>query len=221
MATVVARPGVVDAAPDVEPGFLGDQEDSSAAWTLRPAEIFGRENPWCRSRLAGGLDDHRRCSSTFFPHRTRLDLTLRLRLGLDLAPCCAGCMARPRRLREALVAVDYSRMRSWARREGVNHPLWLPAARLIATGFRAAHNWSGRTSGSLPACPNCKARAPKSIRSRTKTPRRRARSRSCAGFCFAGLVLPWAAANTADHRHANPGVAAAQLQVSYLFRQKS
>src|ERR1700691_1948147 len=96
MAAVVARPGVVDTTPDVEPGFFGDQEDSSAAWAFRPAEIFGRQNPW-RSRLAGGLDDHRRSSSPLFPHRTNLDPT---------AACCAGCMALPRRLHEALVAVD-------------------------------------------------------------------------------------------------------------------
>jgi hypothetical protein len=73
MAAVVARPGVVDTAPDVKPGFFGDQQNTSAAWAFRPAEIFGRKNPW-RSSLARGLDDHRRSSSTL-PPRTQLGLT--------------------------------------------------------------------------------------------------------------------------------------------------
>jgi len=53
MAAIVARPGVVDAAADVKPGFLGDQQDAAATRAFWSAEV---------------LDSHRRSSTTPSPH---------------------------------------------------------------------------------------------------------------------------------------------------------
>jgi hypothetical protein len=53
---------MVDTAFDVEPGFLGYQQNTAAAGAVRPAEIIGR------CSVAGGLDHHRRFSSTLPPH---------------------------------------------------------------------------------------------------------------------------------------------------------
>jgi hypothetical protein len=37
---------MIDAAAKVEPGILGDQQDAAAVGAFRPAQIFGRKDPW-------------------------------------------------------------------------------------------------------------------------------------------------------------------------------
>ncbi len=86
VAAIVAGPVVIDTTLDVEPGFLGDQQDAAAARAFRPAQIFTRKGPGQRQRLARALDEHRRSSSTF-RHRTPYGChsTRRLWRGRDAA----------------------------------------------------------------------------------------------------------------------------------------
>jgi len=67
VAALVARPGVIDPAPNVEPGLLGHEQHTAALGTIWPPEAFGHSVA-CRKRETGGLDSHRRSSSTPSPH---------------------------------------------------------------------------------------------------------------------------------------------------------
>jgi hypothetical protein len=42
IAAIVARPGMVDTASGVEPGFLGDEQNAVATGTFRPAQVLCR-----------------------------------------------------------------------------------------------------------------------------------------------------------------------------------
>lgn len=67
MRAFVARPGVADAASQVECGFFSDQQNAAAARAFRSAKIVGGG---LRS-IAGELQGHRRSSATL-PHAPRL-----------------------------------------------------------------------------------------------------------------------------------------------------
>jgi hypothetical protein len=79
MAAIIARPEMIDVAFGVEPGFLGDEQNSVAAWASRPVKIFERNNAcrwnFCRWDFERGLEEHRRSSSTL-THRTPNGCTL-------------------------------------------------------------------------------------------------------------------------------------------------
>jgi len=47
---------MVDVAPRIKSGFLGDEQVPAATRAFRPAKAFGRQGP--RSITARGLDDH-------------------------------------------------------------------------------------------------------------------------------------------------------------------
>ena len=69
MAALVATPGMIDPAFDVEPGFLGNKENAAAMRAVRPPKIFGLEHGQ-RWSVACRVDDHS-ISSSGFRHLTR------------------------------------------------------------------------------------------------------------------------------------------------------
>src|SRR5579863_7213137 len=92
MCAIVARPGVANAALDVELRFLRDQKHASATWTFGSAKLLGRS----RFGVTGALQAHRR-SPRRSTHRTpKLSLWLKF---------CTASVAPLRRLYETLVAI--------------------------------------------------------------------------------------------------------------------
>jgi hypothetical protein len=67
---------MVDTAANVETGFLGHEQNTAAARAIGPTEIFDGSTTAGRESETGGLDSHRRFSST--PSRTQNDLVRRL-----------------------------------------------------------------------------------------------------------------------------------------------
>jgi hypothetical protein len=92
MVAIVARPVVIDTPIGTETGLFGDELDTAAPRTIRPAQICCRKCPG-RWKSVHGLDHHRRFSSTSFtaPRHVR---------------SCAQSVAFPRRHRETVMAVD-------------------------------------------------------------------------------------------------------------------